>query len=172
MFNNDKITFRQLRNIFNDILSSGAVTFTKKVPFIQFYITSKDGDFFASSVKKVGKFVPITKISTLSEVEDTSKNCVLETIKSIVQALDSIDPVLRNRYFADGKNCMKCSLICPPDGLDDHYRKRCFVKFDGVDCFDKKFKLIGQDKKTSFELYKILKSSPLLAYEFGELSVD
>ena len=172
MFNNGKTTFRQLRNVFNDVLSNGAVTFSKKVPFVQIYITSKDGNFFASTVKKVGKFVPISKTNALSEVDKSSGNCVLETAKNIASALSSIDPILLNRYFADGKNCMKCSLICPPEGLDDQYKKRCFVKYDGVDCFDKKFNVIGQDKKTSFELYKILKSSPLLDYEFTEISPE
>jgi hypothetical protein len=67
---------------------------------------------------------------------------------------------------------MKFSLVCPPDGLDSHYGKKCFVKYDGIDCFDKKFKQIGQDQKMSFELYKILKSCPSLSTEFQEMTVD
>jgi hypothetical protein len=56
--------------------------------------------------------IPIEKMSTLSEKE--SNESINETAKDIVEALSVIDPVLINRYFANGKNCMKCSLICPP----------------------------------------------------------
>lgn len=170
MFNNGKTTFRQLRDTLTDVFSSGSLAFSKKVPFIQLYVTSKDGKFFTSSVKNVGKLIPIEKMSTLSECD--SSDSVTETAKDISKALSSIDPVLLNRYFADGKNCMKFSLVCPPDGLDSHYGKKCFVKYDGIDCFDKTFKQIGQDQKTSFELYKILKSCPSLSTEFQEMTVD
>lgn len=169
MFNNGKTTFRQIRNVLNDVFSTNTLAFSKTVPFVQLYITSKDGKFFTSTVKNVGKLIPIEKMSTLSEKE--SNESINETAKDIVEALSVIDPVLINRYFANGKNCMKCSLICPPK-TDNAYQKKCFIKFDGIDCFDNKCKLIGQDQKAAFELYKILKSAPQLNDEFQEISID
>lgn len=172
MFNDGKVTFRHIRDTLNDAFSNNVISFSKSVPVIQLYITSKDGKVFASTVKNVGKMVPISGIAELSEADDESHSSINKTLKNIAEALDTIDPILLNRYFANGKNCMKCSLICPPTGLDKQYGQKCFIKYDGIDCFDNKYKLIGSDKKTSFDLFKILKSCPCLDYEFSEITPE
>ena len=85
--------------------------------------------------------------------------------------MKTLDPVLLNRFFANGSNRLHISLVCPPDGCSKLYNDRCFAQYGGIDCFDGPEK-VGDDKKSSFELYKILKASPALEGEFCEITPD
>ena len=101
MFNNGKTTFRQLRDALTDVFSSGSLAFSKKVPFVQLYVTSKDGKFFASSVKNVGKLIPIEKMSTLSECD--SADSVTETAKDIAQEASERAGTAEEEFKADAE---------------------------------------------------------------------
>lgn len=81
------------------------------------------------------------------------------TVAAVADALQKIDPVLLNRCFANGSNKLKLRLVCPPAGCSDLYGGKCFLQVDGIDCFDSDGKSIGQDKESSFELFKALKSN-------------
>lgn len=170
LFNDDSMTFKQLKDIFNDVFSTSIVSVSRKVPMTSFYITNKDGNYFVSAVGKPQKMLKIDafpKVMNLSECSCKPMKCTLD---SIVDALSSVDSVLLNRFFANGKNRVKLSAICPPDGCESSYGDRCFLVVDGIDCFDDNGKVAGWDKKSTTELCKILKANDGLKHEFCVLS--
>ena len=46
IFNNDNLTFKQLKDIFTDVFDSYIVKVSKEVPMSSVYVTNKDGDFY------------------------------------------------------------------------------------------------------------------------------
>lgn len=145
------------------------VSVSRKVPAVSFYMTNKDGNYFVSSVDRPHKMLKVDafpKAMNLSECSCKPMKCTLD---GIVNALSSIDNVLLNRFFANGKNMAKFSAICPPDGCEDSYGCRCFLVVDGIDCFDDNGEVSGHDKRSSIELCKILQSNDQLKHEFCAL---
>ena len=171
IFNDDKTTFKQLKELFTDIFDSRVIKFTKKVPKVDAYLTMKDGNWFVSSYLRPEQEYPIGNAMKLREAEGDSKDAVQKTFDSIAEALKSIDPVLLNRFFANGNNRLRISLVCPPEGCSKLYNDKCFTEYGGIDCFCNG-KKIGDDKKSSFELYKIMKASPSLKSEFTEITPE
>ena len=171
IFNDDKTTFKQLKDIFTDVFDQHVITFTKKVPKIDTYLTVKDGNWFVSSYLRPEQEYPIGNATKLRECENDSKDAVQKTFESIVESLETLDPVLLNRFFANGNNRLHMSLICPPCGCSKQYNDKCFAQYDGIDCFSDG-KKVGNDKKSSFELYKILKANPSLKCEFAEITPE
>ena len=48
IFNNDNLTFKQLKDIFADVFDSYVVKVSKKVPMTSIYVTNKDGKFYVA----------------------------------------------------------------------------------------------------------------------------
>lgn len=95
------------------------------------------------------------------------------TLDNVVNALKGLDQKMLNRCFANGKNRLKINIICPPAGNEKLYGDRCFVDFDGIDCFDDDGKNVGCDEKSSVELYNALKNDDTLSSaELSELPVE
>lgn len=172
IFNNDSLTFKQLKDIFTDVFDSYIVKVSRNVPVASMYVTNKDGEFYIASVDKPTKLLKVDAIKNATKLNECSCESANATMNDVIDTLQSIDPMLLNRYFANGKNMLKCSLVCPPENCSDLYGDRCFIQFDGVDCFDGDCKCIGQDKKASFQLFKILKANEKLANEFGALTAE
>ena len=59
IFNDDKTTFKQLKELFTDIFDSRVIKFTKKVPKVDAYLTVKDGNWFVSSYLRPEQEYPI-----------------------------------------------------------------------------------------------------------------
>lgn len=59
IFNDDKTTFKQLKELFTDIFDSRVIKFTKKVPKVDAYLTMKDGNWFVSSYLRPEQEYPI-----------------------------------------------------------------------------------------------------------------
>ena len=102
-------------------------------------------------------------------MSDSYNRELQSTFNDIVEALKNVDPVLLNRFFANGNNRMHVSLACPPEC--DSGNSKCFVDFNGIDCFSKG-KKVGDDKKSGFELYQILKASPAMSNAFAEVTPE
>ena len=49
MFKDGKTTFKQLKDIFTDVFGTKIMSFSKKVPKVDAYLTMKDGNWFVSS---------------------------------------------------------------------------------------------------------------------------
>ena len=64
----------------------------------------KDGNWFVSSYLRPEQEYPIGNAMKLREAEGDAKDAVQKTFDSIAEALKSIDPVLLNRFFANGNN--------------------------------------------------------------------
>lgn len=171
IFNDDKTTFKQLKDLFTEVFDTRMVKFSKKVPKIDAYLTVKDGDWYVSSYFRPEQEYPIGNAMKLRECDNDSIDSVQKTLGSIVDVLETIDPVLLNRFFANGNNKLRVSLVCPPAGCSKMYNDKCFTEYGGIDCFNGKEK-VGDDKKSSFALYKILKASPTLKEEFGEITPE
>lgn len=171
IFGNGKTTFKQLKELFTDIFDSRIIKFSKHVPKIDAYLTVKDGNWYVSSYLRPEQQYPIGNASKLNECDDDSSNAVQQTFENIVKCLKSLDPVLLNRFFANGNNRLYVSLVCPPSGCSKLYGDRCFAEYNGIDCFDGKNK-VGDDKKSSFQLYKILKNGANVKNEFSEISPE
>ena len=171
LFNNDKTTFKQLKDLFTEVFDTRMLKFSKKVPTVDVYLTAKDGDWYVSSYLRPKQVYPIGNAMKLREADGECGDAVQKSLQNIVQCLKTIDPVLLNRFFANGNNRMHIKLVCPPDGCSDAYNDVCFASYGGLDCFSKD-KKIGDDKKSGFELFKILKASPALASELSEITPD
>ena len=171
IFNDDKTTFKQLKQLFTDVFDTRMITFSKKVPKIDAYLTVKDGNWFVSSYLRPEQQLPIGNAAKLHEGEEDAANAVQSTFKCIADQLGSIDQVLLNRFFANGNNRLHVMLVCPPDGCSKLYNDKCFAQFDGIDCFNGK-KKAGRDEKSSFEIYKILKACPELQNSLAEITPE
>ena len=173
MFNDEKTTFKQLKELFTDIFGTTTMKFSKKVPKVDAYLTTRDGDWYVSSYLRPEQEWPLGNAAKLrlKESDEESSNAMQKSFNKIVECLQTIDPVLLNRFFANGNNKLHVKLVCPPNGCAKQYDDACFAEYDGIDCFTDG-KKVGNDKKSSFELFKILKASPALKYEFSEITPE
>ena len=166
VFRDANFKFKDLKNLFNAAFGAHLVKFSKKVPKFDVYFTTTDGKWFISSYDRPKEKYPLGNAFKLRE-SDESDAAFKSTIDDIAEAFQQIDGKLLNRFFANGKNNLHMTIIFPPA----NQRNKCFLKFNGIDCFDGN-KNIGKDEKSSFELYKILKSCPCLAKEFSSLDPE
>ena len=172
IFNNDSMTFKQLKDAFNDVFGTNIVSVSRRVPIVSFYMTNKDGNWYCAAVDRPSKILKVNAFPKSMKLAESSQSSANNTIQSIAEALATLDDVLVNRFFANGKNMVKCSLICPPEGCEGQYNDRCFLNIDGVDCFNKNCKCTGSDQKAAAEIANILKSNDALCQEFNVASID
>ena len=76
IFNDDKTTFKQLKELFTDIFDSRVIKFTKKVPKVDAYLTVKDGNWFVSSYLRPEQEYPIGNAMKLQEAEGDAKDAM------------------------------------------------------------------------------------------------
>ena len=172
IFNDDSLTFKQLKDIFSNVFGTNIVGISRKVPVAAMYLTNKDGKYYVASVDKPRKLMKVDTVGLNMKLNECDKAPVKTTLADIVEALRSIDQVQLNRCFANGNNMLKCTLVCPPNGCSHLYGDKCFLQFDGVDCFDSKGKCVGRDEDASVELLDMLKNDPTLDYEFTQLNAE
>lgn len=166
MFKDDNMTFKQLKNLFNDVFGSNIVSFSRKTPCIQLCITNKDGDFVASNAENPKKTAIASNVASLCKNPSINKEQVCNSTQALVDALNHIDVPLLNRFFANGKNRMKFTLVCRPNV------SRSFIQFDDLECLDSNDDVVGADKKAAFELFKILQNDRSLKNEFCEMTPE
>ncbi len=173
IFENGKITFADIRDAVKDVFNGG-IMLSKKVPSVEVFITYKDGDFCVQTdCKKLKtpyccRSIPDDCCQASNDIRASFKN----TINDIVQSLSQLDQVLLNKYFANGQNFMRCQLIYPPEGQCGNYNDRCFVNFNDIQCYDKKFKAAGNDQDSAAELFDKLNQDNCLSYEVSEIPSD
>lgn len=166
IFNDDSLTFKQLKDIFSNVFGTSIVGVSRKVPVAAMYLTNKDGKYYVAAVDKPSKLMKVDTVGSNMKLNECDAKPVKATLSDIVHALDCIDQVQLNRCFANGNNMLKCTLVCPPNGCSNLYGDKCFLQFDGVDCFDSKGKCVGRDEDASVELLAALKDDPGLDAEF------
>ena len=159
MLNNSNLTFKELKDVFNAVFGSYIVQVSKEVPMASAYVTCKDGDFYVASAGKPNELLKVTALKKAAKLDECDYEAAESTVNDIISVLQTIDPVLMNRYFANGKNLLKVSLVCPPNGCSDNYGKKCFLVFDGIDCLGENDEVAGRDEKAGLELFKILKAN-------------
>lgn len=52
LFNNDSLTFKDLKDVFSDVFGTQVVKVSRRVPIVSLYLTNQDGNFFVSAVDK------------------------------------------------------------------------------------------------------------------------
>ena len=172
LFNDDTLTFKQLKDVFTNVFDSNIVKVSRRVPMTSLYVTNHDGEFFISSTKNPTKLLKVDSVKKLAKLDECDAKPVDSTIDDVVESLKAIDPVLLNRYFANGNNKLKISLVCPPQGCGDLYGDKCFIQFDGIDCFDSDGNQIGHDDKSGVELLKTLKLNDSLRNGFKTIDAE
>lgn len=172
IFNNDTMTFKDLKDLFTNVFNSNIVSVSRRVPMTAMYVTHKDGEFYVASCDTPQKLLKVNAVKNGMKLDESDAKPVESTLSTVLEALGTIDPVLLNRYFANGKNMLKCSLVCPPKDCSSLYGDKCFIQLDGVDCFDGDCKCIGQDQKTGAELCKILKGIGSLDSQLASMNAE
>ena len=104
LYENGKLTFAELRDIINGVFSDGGTVLQKKVPGINLLITYKDGEFCISTdLKALEKPCSFSKFNDkCCEAGKDVKAAFMNSIKDLIEALNALDPVLLNKYFANG----------------------------------------------------------------------
>lgn len=104
LYENSDVTFADIRDIMSDIFSNGGTVLQKKVPGISLLITYKDGEFcIATDLKTLDKPCCYGNLSDkCCDAGKEVKVAFMNTVKDLVDALKTLDPVLLNKYFANG----------------------------------------------------------------------
>lgn len=172
LYENGDITFKDLRDILMDVFSNGSTILQKKVPGMNILVTYKDGDFcIASDSNNLDKPCCNSKITDkFCNAGKNVKVAFMNTIHDLIDALKTLDPVLLNKYFANGQNYMDCQLVYPPEECVGNYNNKCFIVFNKLKCYDKNFKEIGEDAESANNLFGELRNNSSLCHEVQEIS--
>lgn len=172
LYENSDVTFADIRDTMTDIFSNGGTIMQKKVPGMSLLITYKDGEFcIATDLKTLDKPCCYGNLSDrCCDAGKEVKVAFMNTVKDLVDALKTLDPVLLNKYFANGQNFMDCQLVYPPEECCGSYGNKCFMNFNKLKCYDKNFKEVGEDANSARELFDALKSNSALCQEVTEIS--
>lgn len=172
LYENGKLTFAELRDIINGVFSDGGTVLQKKVPGINLLITYKNGEFCISTdLKALEKPCSFSKFNDkCCEAGKDVKVSFMNSIKDLIEALNALDPVLLNKYFANGQNFMDCQIVYPPEECCGNYGNKCFISFNKLKCYDKNFKEVGEDSESALELFDALKQNSALCQEVSEIS--
>ena len=164
LYDNGDITFADIRDIVQDTFKDGGTVLQKNVPGIELLVTYKDGEFCVvaagediESPKSYDKF----NAKCCNAGKDVEK-VVVQTIEGVVKALKEIDPVLLNKFFANGQNYALCNVVFPPEDLCDAYGRKCYIQFKSIKSYGSDFKEVGEDVESTKELRDLLKASQCL----------
>lgn len=169
IFDDGELTFAEIRDILTKVFS-GDLKMTEKVDGIPVFITYKDGDFCGCcSPKEVSKPIAFKKMCNCCKAAE-AKEAFSASLDDLALAHGKLDPVLLNKYFANGQNFMKCQLVYPLEGKLHDYNGKCFVTFDTLGCYDSDFKEVGQDQESAEALFNELRANDALKQENTEIS--
>lgn len=169
IFDDGELTFAEIRDIMTKVFS-GDLKMTEKVDGIPVFITYKDGDFCGCcNPKDVAKPMTFKKMCNCCKAAE-AREAFSASLDDLALALEKLDPVLLNKYFANGQNFMKCQLVYPLEGKLHDYNGKCFVTFDTLGCYDSNFKEVGQDKESAEALFNELRANDALKQENTEIS--
>lgn len=171
IYENGDMTFADLRDIIKDIFANGGTVMQKKVPGMNILVTYKDGDFCIATDEKAldnpclqGKFT-----DKCCDAGKDIKTAFMNSVKDLLEALKTLDPVLLNKYFANGQNFMDCQVVYPPEECCANYDNKCFLTFNKLKCFDSAFKEVGEDSESAKELFDSLRMNSSLCREVAEI---
>lgn len=171
LFENGDITFSKIRDILTKIFA-GDVELSKKVPGMNVLVTYKDGKFCVTSdLKKLESPKCIDSLpSNWCDSRSAIRCACNNSLKDLADALRELDPVLLNKYFANGQNYMDCQFVYPPEDCCDSYDNKCFICLNKLKCFDKNFKEVGEDTDSAQTLFDTLKNHCALSHEMTEIA--
>lgn len=174
LYDNGSMTFGELRDTINAVFSDGGTLLQKKVPGINLLITYKDGEFCISTdLKELEKPCCYGKFNDrCCNAGKDVKAAFMASVKDLIDALGTLDPVLLNKYFANGQNFMDCQLVYPPEECCGNYGNKCFVSLNKLKCYDKNFKEVGEDPESATALFDALKQNSSLSQELSEITDD
>lgn len=171
IFETGDITFADIRDTLQKVLQNG-IMMSDKVPGIDVLITYKDGEFYIQIPgEKLSEPCKWSKFTSKCCVAGKNvKNAFENSIHDLADALDELDPVELNRFFANGQNFMECHIAYPPEDYCPSYGNKCFIAFNKLKCYDTDFKEIGEDSDSAMDLFNALKSSNALHHEVAEIT--
>lgn len=171
IYDDPNITFADIRDILTKVFS-GDIELQEKVDGASLLVTYKDGKFrVAVDGKTVKDPMDYDRIDAKAyDAPDEVKDAFHNSLKDLSTALSELDDVQLNRFFANGRNFLACRVVYPPCQNVMDYGNRCFIVFDGVKCFNDKFKEVGDDKESAEELFGILQNNGALQQETFEIA--
>ena len=170
IFENGEITFGNIRDVLTKAFC-GDILMSSKVPGMSLLVTYKDGDFgIATDLKKLSKPCSCLKLNCCDEVAEI-KEAFKNSVNDLIDALQELDPVLLNKYFANGQNFLDCQFIYPPADRCSDYCNKCFMTLNKIKCYDKNFKEIGEDTESAEKLFNTLRNHGALCHEMTEIAL-
>ena len=172
IYENGDMTFADIRDIITDVFKNGGTVMQKRVPGMKVLVTFKDGEFcIATDDNDLSKPCCCSKITdSCCKAGKEVKAAFLNTIADLVEALQQLDPILLNKYFANGQNFIDCQVVFPPEDYCGSYGNKCFMTFNKLRCFDSDFKELGEDTESSEALFSALRSSETMKQEVAEIA--
>lgn len=171
LFECDDLTFADIRDIMQKIFC-GDIKLEEKIDGINLFITYKNGKFcVARNQKTIKDPLDYDKLTAKyynmpKEVQEAFMN----SLKDLSIALSELDPIMLNKYFANGQNFLNCEIVYPPCANVIDYGNKCFIVLHGIKCFNDKFKEIGEDTESAVKLFELLQNNGALQQEMFEIT--
>jgi len=170
LYEDYKMTFNEMRQIFRDVFS-GKTVLTEKTDGLDILVTYKDGCFCFA--KNKGTIMNPMNLSKLEECFTGEGNLLREayvnSAKDLSRALNSIEVANLERLFENGRNFASMKIIYPPCSNVMDYGKRCVLQLNGLQMYDQNGNLISEDKEGSDWLFNCLKNHKALKQEMFEI---
>lgn len=168
IFSDGQLTFADIRDILTKVFS-GDLRMTEKTNGLPLSMTFKDGKFcIAQDSEQLSD--PICIDDASYDVPDALDQMVKTTVSEVAEALHGLDPVLLNKYFANGQNFMQFQVVLPPEANAADYNGRCFVVLQCIKCYNDKFDEIGEDNESSTALFDEMKQNDTVKNSMVEIS--
>ena len=171
LYNDGKMTFGEMKNIFNNVFSGGT-TIQEAIDGLKLAITYRNGQFMiANNLASLKQPLPIDGLEKMyegdsSNVRDAFKN----SAKDITKALSSINSDDLKRFFNNGRNYLTMTVVYPPATRTIDYGNKCLIQLDGLNKYNKNFDNVGEDTESTERLYSILKNHNALRQELFEIT--
>lgn len=172
IFEDPDLTFKQIKDIFTKLFT-GQLGITEKTDGQALAVTYKDGEVKASRNKKtLENPISIAEVAQKFEGRGELTNAFVKSMSDISKAIKSLDDKQLFTIFNNGHNFMAFEIIYPPTKNVVDYGNRCIIQLHGVNIYDDKWNMIGEDKSLAEKLYKMLKAKGALKQDTFEITSD
>lgn len=172
LFEDPDLTFKQLKDIFTKLFK-GKISIVEKTDGQALAVTYKNGEVKAARNKATLKNpMSISDVEKMFEGRGEIKDAFVKSMNDIAKAINSLDPVQKNKIFNNGYNYMAFEIIYPPTKNVIDYGNRCIIQLHGVNIYDSNWKKVSEDKELADKLFEMLKQKGALKQDTFEITSD